>query len=59
MPPAPVRFGVIGLNHDHIYAQTSLLRRAGAELVSFHAPEEDLAARFAERHPGARRRRLV
>ena len=30
--PAPVRLAVIGLNHNHIYAQTDLLLRAGAEL---------------------------
>ncbi len=32
MPP-PVRFAVVGVNHNHIYAQTDLLLRAGAELV--------------------------
>ena len=32
-----VRFGVIGLNHDHIYDQTGMLLRAGAELVTAHA----------------------
>jgi predicted dehydrogenase len=49
-----IRFGVIGLNHDHVYAQTNLLLRAGAELVSFFAEEPDLAAGFARRYPGAR-----
>jgi len=28
-----VRFSAIGLNHGHIYGQTKLLLRAGAELV--------------------------
>ena len=50
-----VRFGVIGLNHDHIYGMVRLLLAAGAELVSFHAPEPDLAMPFAERFPQARR----
>jgi predicted dehydrogenase len=53
MTAAPVRFSVIGLNHDHIYGQTDLLLRAGAELVGFFAPEPDLAARFGQRYPQA------
>jgi predicted dehydrogenase len=53
--PAAVRFSVIGANHGHIYGQTDLLRRAGAELVSFQALEDDLAAEFGKRYPGARR----
>src|SRR5436309_1974691 len=53
MEPPAVRFAVIGVNHDHIYAQTDLLVRAGAELVSFFAEEPDLAARFGRRYPRA------
>ena len=56
MPP-PVRFGVIGINHSHVYAQTDLLLRAGAELVSFFAEEPDLAAEFGRRYSHARRAR--
>jgi len=55
MTPPPVRFSVIGLNHNHVYGQTNLLLRAGAELVSFCAEEPDLAAEFARRYPQARR----
>lgn len=50
-----VRFGVIGLNHDHIYGMVRALLDAGAELVSFHAPEPELAGPFAERFPQAKR----
>jgi predicted dehydrogenase len=53
----PVRFGVIGVNHNHINGMTDLLLEAGAELVSFFAPEEPLAAEFASRYPQARRAR--
>jgi predicted dehydrogenase len=53
--PGPVRFAVVGLNHNHVYAQANLLLRAGAELVSFFAEEADLAAEFGGRYPGARR----
>jgi predicted dehydrogenase len=49
----PVHFAAIGINHSHIYAQTDLLLRAGAELVAFFAPEPDLAAAFARRYPQA------
>ncbi|HWQ15285.1 MAG TPA: Gfo/Idh/MocA family oxidoreductase [Roseiflexaceae bacterium] len=50
-----IRFAAIGLNHGHIYGQTSLLLRAGAELVSFYAQEDDLAAAYAQAFPQARR----
>lgn len=54
MNPPPVRFAAIGLNHDHIYGQTNLLLRAGAELVAFYAAEPELAASYADRYPQAR-----
>ncbi len=51
----PVRFATIGLNHGHIYGQVNLLLRAGAELAGFFAPEPELAAKFAQAYPQARR----
>lgn len=30
-----LKFSVIGVNHDHIYAQVEAARRGGGELVSF------------------------
>jgi predicted dehydrogenase len=56
-PPPRLRFAVIGLNHGHIYGQTEAVVRGGGELASFYAPEEDLAAAFARRFPGAKRAR--
>jgi predicted dehydrogenase len=50
-----IRFAAIGLNHGHIYGQTNLLLNAGAELVAFHAVEDDLAAQYARAFPQARR----
>ncbi|MFK0164779.1 Gfo/Idh/MocA family protein [Rhizobium sp. NPDC090279] len=50
-----LRFAAIGLNHDHIYGQVNVMLRAGAELVAFHAIEDDLAAVFAGRFPQAKR----
>lgn len=49
-----VRFGVIGVNHNHIYGITDLLLRAGAQLVSFYAPEPELAVEYGSKYPQAR-----
>ncbi len=51
----PLKFSAIGLNHAHIYGQTNLLVRAGAELVSFYALEDDLASQYAQTYPQAKR----
>jgi predicted dehydrogenase len=55
MSQRSIRFAAIGLNHSHIYGQTKCLLDAGAELVSFHAIEDDLAAAYQAKHPQARR----
>jgi predicted dehydrogenase len=52
-----LRFAAVGLNHNHIYGQVNCLLRAGAELVAFHADEDDLAAEFAQAFPQAERAR--
>jgi len=57
MSPAPVRFGVIGVNHPHIFEMTELLVQAGAEMVGFFAVEDDLAAAYVQRFSDARRLR--
>ena len=49
-----IRFSAIGLNHNHIYGQTNLLLRVGAELVSFYAPEPDLVAQYSLVYPQAK-----
>jgi predicted dehydrogenase len=54
-PAPPVRFGVIGVNHDHIFGITEVLLAAGAQLVGFCAPEDDLAGAYSSRFPFARR----
>jgi predicted dehydrogenase len=50
----PVRFGVIGLNHNHIYGMTDLLLDAGGELAACFASEPELVAEFTQRYPQAR-----
>jgi predicted dehydrogenase len=49
-----IRFGVVGLNHDHINGQTNAVIRGGGELVSFYAKEPELAAAFLKRFPAAK-----
>jgi predicted dehydrogenase len=44
-----LRFGVIGLNHAHLYDMTRLLLEAGADLAGFCADEDDLAAEYSGR----------
>jgi predicted dehydrogenase len=46
-----LKFSVIGVNHDHIYAQVEAVRRGGGELVSFYAKEPELAAAFSKHYP--------
>jgi predicted dehydrogenase len=46
-----LKFSVIGINHDHIYAQVEATRRGGGELVSLYAKEPELAAAFSKRYP--------
>jgi len=48
-------FGVIGINHGHIYGQVEVMLAAGCRLKSFHAIEDDLAAAFVKRFPDAKR----
>jgi predicted dehydrogenase len=50
---AKVRFSVIYINHNHIYGQVNAMLNGGAELVSFFAPEPELAAVFAQVFPQA------
>ena len=52
--PPRIRFGVIGVNHDHIYGQVSDVQKGGGELVSFYAKEKELADAFARRYPQAK-----
>jgi hypothetical protein len=49
-----IKFGVIGLNHGHIYGQTRAVIRGGGELVSFYAKEPELVAAFQKEFPQAR-----
>ena len=52
-PGRTIRFGVIGLNHGHIVAQTEAVRRGGGQLVSVFADEPELVQGFIKRFPEA------
>lgn len=51
----PIRFAIIGINHDHIYGQTRCLLNAGAESAGFYGVEDDLAKAYGEAFPAAPR----
>ena len=56
MPASPgFDFATIGINHGHVYAQTSVMIEAGCRLKAFYGPEDDLAAPYCEAFPGAKR----
>ena len=48
-------FGVIGINHGHIYEQTQVMLDAGCRLKAFRAAEDDLAAAYGAKFPDAKR----
>jgi predicted dehydrogenase len=51
-PASPrLRFGVIGINHNHIFNMTSAVIRGGGALVSVYAREPELVAAFQKRFP--------
>jgi len=50
-----IKFGVVGMNHGHIYGMVDAAIRGGGDLVAFHAREPDLAAEFARKYPTAKR----
>ena len=51
MSDGPIRFGVVGLNHSHIYGQVGALVAAGADFAGYFAPEAELMAAFARVFP--------
>jgi predicted dehydrogenase len=56
MPAKPsLRAAAIGLNHFHIYGMSKALRAAGAEIVCFHEPDDELAQPYGQEFPTAKR----
>ncbi len=50
-----LKFGVISINHSHIYSMSQAVINGGGELKSFYCIENDLAAVFSKRFPNAKR----
>ena len=53
-PKHHIRFGVIGLDHNHIYSMTAAVIRGGGELVAFFAADPKQVADFQKRFPQAK-----
>ena len=54
-PASPrLQFGVIGVNHNHIYSMTTAVIRGGGELTKVFAKEPELLAAFLKRFPQAK-----
>ncbi|MCZ2479651.1 Gfo/Idh/MocA family protein [Aquirufa nivalisilvae] len=49
-----LKFGVIGINHGHIYTMANSIIRGGGEFVSYYAKEPDLIKEFAKKYPTAK-----
>lgn len=54
LPPARIRFSVIGTNHPDICSQVTAVQRGGGELAAVYAKANNLLAEFVKRVPGAR-----
>ena len=53
-PKEAIKFGVIGLNHGHIYGMSEALIGGGGSLVAVYAKEPDLLAGFTKRFPNVK-----
>ncbi len=51
---ARIRFGVININHSHIFSMAAAVIRGGGQLVSVYAKEKDLLAGFLKEFPQAK-----
>ena len=51
MPEQPIRFAIIGNDHNHAYNHVRMLRNAGAELATFYSDKPALIAEFNKFYP--------
>ena len=49
--PNRIKFGVININHPHIYGMTEAIKRGGGELVALYAKEPNLVADYLKSFP--------
>ena len=52
--PNRIKFGVININHPHIYGMTEAIKRGGGELVALYAKEPNLVADYLKSFPEAK-----
>jgi predicted dehydrogenase len=53
-PKESIKFGVIGINHGHIYGMVNALIEGGWEMVAVYAKETDLLADFIKSYPNVK-----
>jgi predicted dehydrogenase len=46
-----LRFGIIGLDHNHVYNHARILVNAGAELAGYYSDKAELIPEFAQAYP--------
>ena len=51
MPAQPIRFAIIGVDHNHWRNHARILRDAGAELATFYTDKPELIAEFHQFYP--------
>ena len=51
---ARLRFGVVGINHSHIYGMVDAVTRGGGELAIVFVKEPDLLAEFTKKYPSVK-----
>jgi predicted dehydrogenase len=50
-----IKFGVVGINHGHIYSMAQAIINGGGTLTTFYALEDDLATEFIKKFPLVKR----
>lgn len=53
-PKHQVRFGVVGISHDHIYGMVGAMQSGGGELVCAWGSEPDKLEKFSKRYPNVK-----
>ena len=51
MPAQPIKFAIIGLDHNHWRNHARILRDAGAELATYYTDKPELIAEFQQFYP--------
>ncbi len=52
--PGRIKFGVVNINHGHIYGMVEAVTRGGGEMVAVYAKEPDLLNNFHKRYPNCK-----